>query len=389
MSLDADPEGAFVELLGDVRDQTVVLRDGTAGPAGRLLREAGATVLDDVAASAPGAAHAVVLAAVRLDRQLLVAAGRVLRPDGRLLLVAANRRSPLAVLDRLRGGAALTADLPSMRSAARRAGLVPRAAFGLLRSIGAPSTFVSLEHPELAVMVLEGSAPLMTGARRLGVRGLAALARRGQAGAVVPALALLASAAPLPGRPMVGRIGVLGSTEVKLLYGSPLEHVDKVYTSEAVAAAEAAALEQVEAVWPGLAPRLLARRGPLCNRTTWVQGRPLPLAVLGPAEGERRVLEASELLGRLHRRLGPAAPGTRLVHGDYWLGNLLVDVESGALARVVDWTDARSGDDDVDRRFLVDTWADRSGLSPAARAALHAAAEQAYLAGLAAPVTPD
>ncbi len=250
-----------------------------------------------------------------------------------------------------------------------------------------PSTVISLEHPDAALLVLRGSSPLITGARLHALRAFAGAVQRGHAGALVPGLAVLASSEPLPPEPLVGRIGVLGSEEVKRLRGWPLRHVDKVYTSATVAAAEADALEEVHGAWPELAPRLLERRGPFCNRTTWVDGRPLDLQSLDAVTGERRVLEAAGLLGRLHRRLGPAAPGQQLVHGDFWLGNLLLD-DAGALVRVIDWTDATRGDADVDLRFLVDSWAQRCGLDPAATVRLGRDAEEAYRAGLEEPLSP-
>ena len=45
--------------------------------------------------------------------------------------------------------------------------------------------------------------------------------------------------------------------------------------------------------------------------------------------------------------------GTVLVHGDYWLGNLIVD--RGQVVGVFDWELAQRGSPEEDRRFLADS----------------------------------
>lgn len=377
-------DGAWVELLGEVRGRRVVLVDRSGGSAADLLRDAGAVVEerspDALPESAPAQADAVVLAAVALDVRLVRTAASVLGRDGVLLLVAANAASPLAWADRLRRRSTAPLErLSSLRALAADAGLPSRAEYGLLRSVQVSSTMFALQHRKAAARVVAGSNTLNTGLRRRLVDLLRSGVERGHAVRLVAGVAVLCSARPLAFEPLTGRIGVLGSDEVKLLYGDPPCYVDKVYASERTATAEADALEAVGRAWPGLAPTLLDRRSPLRNRISWLPGRTLTVNRLTPEEGARWVLDAARVLGELHGRLGtdPDRPG--ILHGDYWLGNLLVDQER--VVGVIDWTDASLGDPAVDLRFLVDEWATAGGLSADEAAQLHAAARAAYDAG--------
>lgn len=376
-------DGAWVELLGEVRGHTVLLVDESGGAAADLLRDAGAVVQVRTPASLPGTApaqaDAVVLAAVPLDSGLVLAAASALRPDGVLLLASANADSPLAWWDRIRqrSGAPLER-LATMRALATAAGLPPRAEYGLLRSVHVSSTMFDLQRPAAAARVVAGSSTLSTGLRRQVVELLRRGVARGHAVRLVAGTAVLCSAGPLAFEPLTGRIGVLGSDEVKLLYGDPPRYVDKVYTAERTAAAEADALEAVGRVWPGLAPALLERRTPTRNRISWLPGRTLAVDRLPPADGVRWVLDAARVLGELHRRLGTPVGRPGLVHGDYWLGNVLVDPDRRQITGVIDWTDASLGDPTVDLRFLVDEWVTAARLGAHQAADLHAAATVAY-----------
>ncbi len=380
---EADPRGAFVDLLGDVDGRDVLLVDGTAGPAGGLLREQGARVREHGRHDLPGlpapGVDAVVIAAAPVDAAVVRAAVALLRPPGLLLLVGTRASSPLAWVDRWRGGLLPDVRARRWRTWAAAAGAPVRVEYGLLRSVAFPSTALDLHRPGAAAQVLRGSNALNTGPRRRAVDVLARLAERGLAGPLLPGLALLCSPEPLREEPVTGRIGVRGSQEVKLLRGDPPTSVEKVYSSVATARAEAAALEAVHAAWPGLAPRLLARPGPRRTRTSWVSGRSLQVMELSLAEGERWVLRAAGLLGQLHRRTGRPADGVGLLHGDYWLGNLLVDDAGTTIVGVIDWTEAGTGPWQDDIGFLVSTWCARRGLSADDGARLRAQAERAYL----------
>lgn len=381
-SLLADPSGTWVHLLGDVQDRRVLLIDETGSKAATLLREAGARVehggpvlLGHRPPDSPSRSfHAIVLAEVRLCENLLAAARARLLDDGLLLVIAHNRHSPLGWYDALRDGRSRPREsASSLRSVLGRHDLPVRAEYALLRSCASPSTVFEVNHPRQAELVLAGSNTLNIGARRRAVNALVWMVRRRRAAWLCPGLAVLSAPRPLQFLPVLGRIGVLGSAEVKLLYGEPVSHVDKFYGQAHLAAAEADALEQVEQAWPGLAPRLLERRGPRANRISWMAGRTLRLDGLSPAEGESWVLRAAAVLGELHGRLGSDENGSALLHGDFWLGNLLVDDVQGTITSVIDWSDSTRGDTDTDLRFLVDSWTLRSG-------ALSLASEQLLLA---------
>lgn len=381
-----DPSGTWVHLLDEVVDRRVMLVDGTGSRAATVLREAGARVQQAAGAEltggqvgTPGSFHAVVLAETPITDPAVAAARALLREDGVLLIVASNRHSPLAWYDAVRhGGRRPQTSLREMRSALGRNGMPSRAEYALLRSCASPSTVLEMHHPRQAELVLAGSNTLNVGARRRIVDLLAWLVSRQAAGWLFPGLAVLSAARPLEFAPVLGRIGYLGSAEVKLLYGDPLSHVDKIYSEPSVADAEADALEQVEQAWPGLAPRLLQRRGPDRNRISWTSGSTLSLDRLTSAEGDRWVLRAAAVLGELHRRLGSSEHGPALVHGDFWLGNVLVDAVGSRIVGVIDWTDATRGDPDVDLRFLVDSWAQRSGAGTPATDRLRLAARAQY-----------
>lgn len=382
-SLAADPSGGWVELLGEVAGADVVLVDSTGGRAAERLNEAGAHVRgSEWASSGRHTAQAMVVAGVPITDGRIDAAKRALGPGGRLLLVTANRRSPLAWWDALRRRSATPrGSLRELRKLAGAWGLPVRAEYGLLRSCISPSTMIALDHPVHAAAVLAASNTLNSGLRHRAVGLLTALARRGRAEHLVPGIALLCSARPLEGDPVVGRIGVLGSAEVKVLYGHPLRYVDKTYSSADRAEAEADALTRAGSVWPELVPRLCERRGPLRNRVGWVSGHTLALDRLSSAEGQRWVVEAARVLGELHRRLGGDDGQPGLVHGDFWLGNVLVDTERRAIVAVIDWVEAHHGDPRTDLTFLVDEHVMRNALGDRAAQALRDAAQQSYARG--------
>lgn len=380
-----DPSGAWVELLGSLTGRRVVLVDELGSAAADLLVEAGADVVPAPARGlgAQSRADVVVLAGPAPDAALAQAAARCLAADGVLLAVHANARSPLAALDAARGRTPGTGgSLRSTRRALAAAGLPARQEYALLRSVTSPSTAWALGSPRTAALVLDSSNTLNGGLRRRAVQALRWAAEHRLAPLVVPGLAVLASARPLDPAPPLGRIGYLGSHEAKLLHGDPVRAVEKVYSSSRVAAAEAEALEQVERVWPGLAPRLLDRPGPRRNLVTWTPGRTLPVEALPPAQAERWLAEAAALLGELHRRLGTADDRDVLVHGDYWLGNLLVDDAATRITGIIDWTDTRRGDAGEDLAFLVSSWVRRRGLDAPSADRLRTVVQEAYARGL-------
>lgn len=378
-----DPSAAWVDLLGPVDGAKIALFDEGGGRSADVLRAAGAQVSivgpQELAGLPSQSCDAVVLVDVGPLARTARSAAAVLRDGGVLLVVLTNSTSPLTWVDCLRQRRRPSA---GSRRRARRVlgsvGLPPVQEYGLLRSVESPSTYFSLHHPGHAALVLSASNTLNGGGRRRMVAALARAARAGLAAPLVPAIALLCSARPLAFEPVLGRIGYLGSHEAKLLVGDPLREIVKVYGSATVAAAEGDALEQVGRAWPGLAPHLLERLGDRRNRITWTPGRTLAVAALDDLSAQRWMVLAAETLGGLHRRLGPAEDGTVLVHGDYWLGNLLVDVDGRDIVGVIDWTDTGRGVAERDLHFLVDSWAAVRGLPEGEVDRLRTLVGQAY-----------
>ena len=92
--------------------------------------------------------------------------------------------------------------------------------------------------------------------------------------------------------------------------------------------------------------------GPAVCRFSWLVGDPLVVEELDDDALVLWTARAARLLAHL-QHLTRHPDGTVLVHGDLWLGNLLVAGEE--ISGVVDWTRARRGSPEIDRRFLVDS----------------------------------
>jgi hypothetical protein len=303
--------------------------------------------------------------AVRTRLRRLV---RALVPGGRMVVVADNPLSPLRVGDRLRRRPVGTTVTPSVGHLCRLlegAGLAIEQRFGLLPSSVVPVTCFDLEAPGAAAAVLQAASVRVEGGRAPALRALRQLAERRAAAGLVPAWMVIASPAYRRWEPQLApptaRLGYADSREVKILRGEPPRELEKRYRSPEGAEAEAMALQVLERAGVALAPRLLRR--PADDRTcqTWLRGRPLSLSRLDPPQLTTWVGRAAHVLGRLHR--ATARPDGRvLVHGDYWLGNLLVEGDS--VVGVVDWAGARWGAPEEDLGFLVDALVAAERLPP-------------------------
>ena len=284
-----------------------------------------------------------------------IAAG--LAPHGRLVVVADNRLSPLRTLDRAIGRPAGPPgpSLHSIERALRDPGMEVLQRFGLLRSSIDGVTAFDLDAPQAASAVLAAATVNIEHARAMGLRLLRRLAEHRAAAPIVPAWMIVASSssspwASSPSRP-TGRLGHRGSEETKLLRGEPPTELEKRYSTPEAAAREAMALRELEARGLTLAPRLLAQPDPGRLRQAWHPGRPLRPAGLRPDELRSWVARAAETIGTIQRAT-ERGDGTVLVHGDYWLGNLLVG--GAKVVAVLDWTRADWGERTEDVRHLVD-----------------------------------
>ena len=280
-----------------------------------------------------------------------------LAPHGRLVVVSDNPLSPLRAADRAVGRAAGPSG-PSLRSverALRNTGMRVTQRFGLLRSSVDGVTAFDLDAPRAASAVLAAAIVNMEPMRALGLRLLRALAQRRAAALLVPAWLVVASPfsvphVPSPFRP-TGRLGHRGSEESKLLRGEPPTELEKRYSTPESAGREAMALRELEARGLAIAPRVVAQPGPDRLRQTWHPGRPVRPGGLRRQELRTWVARAARTIGTVQRAT-QRSDGTVLVHGDYWLGNLLVDADR--VVAVLDWTRAHWGEPTEDVRHLVD-----------------------------------
>jgi RIO-like serine/threonine protein kinase len=161
------------------------------------------------------------------------------------------------------------------------------------------------------------------------------------------------------GPPVTGRIGYEDSEEVKVVHGDPPELVEKRYLRQLEADRETTALEALAEAGFALAPRPVRRDGPLLATQTWLSGRALNVERLGDEELEAWILRAADVLAGLRRRT--ASGGEVLRHGDFWLGNLLV--EGDTIVGVVDWTEATRGEPAADADHLVATLVESGRIS--------------------------
>ena len=359
--VDAGPGRASVELVE--RGAVVTFVDEEAGrAAGRraVLRGAvdRARICSAIEAVAAGPFDLLVFDAVLPSASVLRGLLGSLRPGGRVVLVVDNSRSILRAVDRTRrrpAGAAAAAGSGALRRLLADAGLEPRQVFGLLRSSVAPVTAFDLGARRAAVEVLWAAGTRVHDHRAGALELLRRLAERGRAGDVVPAWLVVASPdggwEPPPDR-VTGRLGYDDSDEPKLVRGEPPAMLDRWYASAEAAEAEAMAYATLEAAGLDVAPRFIAHPTPRLVRQSWLDGRPLRPGALAPADAERWLWRAVDVLASVHQATA-RADGSVLVHGDYWLGNLLVDGDR--VVGVVDWTKAHWGGAAEDAEHLLVT----------------------------------
>ncbi|WP_148611757.1 phosphotransferase [Nocardioides rubriscoriae] len=344
---------SWVDLLGlAAGDRVRLVGDDRVAEA--AVRHRGG-VLDDGAA---GGLHDVVcLQDIAFDAAALRRHAATLAPGGRLVLVVDNAASPLRLADRLAGrpgGRHAVVGLGRVRRRLRSAGLEVDQVFGLLRSSAAPVTAFDLAAPEAVRSVLGATLSHVGGTRGT----LVSLLTRSPVGALAPlcpAWLVVArprgsSVTPADDR-IVGKISNRDSKEVKLVCGSPPRVLEKHYLTGS-GTTEVEALRELDRIGFTLAPRIVGEPAPSVCRMTWLPGRPLLPAALDADEVVVWVDRALAVLADLHAR-SRQPDGSVLVHGDFWLGNLLVDDEQ--VVGVVDWTGVVHGPDHVDRDFLVES----------------------------------
>ncbi len=381
----------WVDLIDVGPEDKVLLVDGAQGRAVLALHEATEhlTVVADAASPVTqlpdppyGGWDVVCLDGVDVARPLRAELATRLSPRGRVVMIADNRWSPLRLIDGLlRGARGPGARWGHRRSARdlRAAGLAPIQTFGLLRTTDAPVVAFDARATSSMAAVLGSTTTHVQGWRG---RALAVAAR-------IPARVVLtmcagwllvtaASEVPDPDR-VVGKVSNRDSHEVKLLRGDPVSSIEKRY-DVVPDSHELAALRELEAVGFSLSPRVIDVPGARVQRQTWLGGRALSVDRLSEDELVAWVARTADVLAEL-QRLTRHPDGSVLVHGDLWLGNLLV--EGRRIVGVVDWADSYRGPDRVDRDFLVDSLADWGDIERV-RPRLEAARDRAFSAELSA-----
>lgn len=362
---------SWVDLL-DIAETDRVLLLGSRSAAEADLRTHTPHVVVAERAQPPEAGQhdMVCVDGVRLTGRQRRRLASVLAPGGRWVQVSDNAVSPLRALDRLRGvrgGSDLRVSLGLLRRVLRRqVGVETHQAFALLRSSARPITaFDVLSRTGMA----HTAAASLTHVR--GVRGaLLRLARRSPPRLVAwfaPGWMVVARAPEVPVDPrrVVGKVATNKSDEVKILRGDPPVEMEKRFV-RSTPTAETAALRELGRLGFPLAPRLL-EADETSLRYEWLTGETLRLARLDDEELTAWITRAADVLGELQRATRHV-DGTVLVHGDFWLGNLLVDGER--VCGILDWTRSHRGSPEFDRRFLVESLEGKRETSPELRARL-------------------
>ncbi len=374
-SLPAEEHGLSVtwtDLIDVAPGERVVLVGPRDGPAAAALRGRGADVFgpdDDVTW-----ADLVCVEGCRLGGAERRRLRGLLADGGRWVQISDNLLSPLRIADAVAGrprGGDPRPGPGSVLRALRRDGLDVAQVFVLLRSTLAPVTAFDTASPLGAAATLSATLTHVTGGRGLLLRVLRRLPA-GVAARVAPGWLVVAGPGSRPPGPpaIVGKIANRDSTEVKILRGDPPEEVERHHLV-GVPVPEAAALRALEKAGFAEAPRLLGTSA-AAARYSWLGGHSLLVNRLGADGLVTWTGRAAALLARM-QHLTRETDGTVLVHGDFWLGNLLV--EGDTITGVVDWGAARRGSPDIDRRFLVASLAARHRSDPQLRSRLEAACD--------------
>ena len=399
---------AWLDLVPMPPGHRVLIVTGAPGPAlGRLAGRAGSlSVAVTHAASGPLALAQVDGAPIDVevgsldsllppDRELdivilqgtvravaLDQVARHLAPSGRLVILTDNAMSPLRAVDRLRGrpSGATGGSHRKLVRRLRHAGLASMSTFALLRSSSSPVVAFRTDRHEVARSVLTAATSLVGGGRGWALRALRAGAGIGRATGLVPAWLIVARRpAAAPDDPLTpsGRIGVEENDQGVVVLGAGPDGVEKWFRNREDADRVEAALATLAAAGFALAPQVIDRPDPCRLRLTWVAGGGLDALTMPPRRLVAWTAAGAEVLARI-QRLTADGNGQVLVHGDYWLGCLVVD--RGQVAGVVDWTDSYRGDPAVDLDELVSVAASRPGLDPERRQEIVTAALRAHRA---------
>ena len=271
-----------------------------------------------------------------------------------VVVVGDTRTSPLRILDRTtrHGTLEYSTSISQTRARAvrRLAGvdITTHQVFGLLRSGDAPVVaFDALAGSSLRAVL--GATVAHVGGRRAVVLRLAMRLPAKQVVRLCPAWLVVAGGEGPAADRIVGKVSNRDSEEIKILRGDPVSSIERHFLVTQ-ANGQVDALRELERAGFTRAPRVLGEPTSRVSRSSWMPGASLALDRLDENALALWVGRAAQMLVEI-QDLTRRPDGTVLVHGDFWLGNLLVIGDE--ISAVVDWTSAHRGPDDVDREFLV------------------------------------
>ncbi len=266
-----------------------------------------------------------------------------------------NRWSPLHWADGGSRGPAVR--LTEVRRRVERHGRSSRT-LGVFRSTTRPLALIGFDTPEAARMTVSALGVHVAGWRR---HVLVTAVRFPTIGRwMSPGWLLIApGTGRKPTLDPTGQIGYEQSEGCTRVLGEPPRLIEREAAVDDLIA-EAAVLDELGAssIAP-LVPHVIRAPGRDESRpgarapslvTSLIPGRPLRPRQMTDQEIERWTERAAHVLDELQSTTLDE-DGSVLVHGDYWLGNLLVDDDQ--IVGIIDWESAHRGQTTEDREFLA------------------------------------
>jgi hypothetical protein len=337
-----DPQSGWIEMIDDL-GPTVHLASIDAPGLRERLKRRQVEVVED-----PSAASTLVV-----DESSLAIVDTS-EPSVNIVGLMANSRSPLRWVDD--GFGSRSARLPEIRRRFEGGGRATRA-FGVLRSTTSPLALVPFDSPASSDLVRSALSVHVGGHRK---RLLEIVSRSGPLGrSVFPGWLVVAHGLGRDtGFDPTGQIGYGQSTGCTRVLGEPPRYIERE-ADQAALVHEALVLDELaDSTLAAFVPVVIrapdryhqqpGRRAPSLV-TTIMPGRALMPRDMSDLELETWTERAARLLDEL-QETSANSDGTVLVHGDYWLGNLLVDGEQ--IVSIIDWETAHRGSRSEDRYFL-------------------------------------
>ncbi len=338
-----DPASGWIEMVDDLGPRVCI---DTAGEwtdlRARLVRR-GVDIVDD-----PSSATTLILDESALGQIDLAA------PSVTILCMITNRWSPLHWLDGGPRGSFVR--LSGVRRRVEQHGRTTRT-FGVFRSTTQPLAVIGLDTPNASRLTVSALGVHISGWRRGFLRASMQFGPVGRMFAPGWLVIAVGEGRDL-GLDPTGQIGYQQSVGFTRVMGEPPRYIEREAAMD-VLAAETAALEELSvttmaSVVPSVVRSPSDVQQPPGGRApslvmSLLAGRPLRPRQMTDGEIDVWTRRAARLLDEL-QSVSLHADGTVLVHGDYWLGNMLVDGEQ--IVGLIDWETAHRGNPTEDRDFL-------------------------------------